>query len=285
MRSIDNCMTLAATLNRHHIGTITADDAVPDTITGSDADYAWVGGHRKLYEHQGSIAAIEMGARVYVPALGRFMSVDPIEGGVTNAYDYPADPINKVDLTGTIGVLVILGIVAVIALVLLMPSSVAGPPPAQPTRKSAKERIAPQSTSGPSNPTAPKVPSKPRGKTASPQPGSFDGNARGCYVGCLELGGLYKNNEILGSIGLGVGAEVGLSAGAGYGHNKSPGLSVGAQCTAALGPIGVYAGAGFGLTDGALRWSPSGYGEIGYAPGAQLGCSANVAWTWSIAKW
>jgi RHS repeat-associated protein len=81
-------------------GTV-SKDGIPDNSPG-EADYGWLGQHLRLYEHTGVLSLVEMGGRIYSPLLGRFLQVDPVEGGSANDYDYVnGDPINAQDLEGT----------------------------------------------------------------------------------------------------------------------------------------------------------------------------------------
>ncbi|MCP1428673.1 hypothetical protein [Microbacterium foliorum] len=89
------------------VGTAASDDT--GQVGGNSL---WHQGALKPAESVGSTLVVEMGARLYVPALGRFLQVDPIEGGVDNDYVWPPDPIGSADLTGEFDWLLALDIVS-----------------------------------------------------------------------------------------------------------------------------------------------------------------------------
>ncbi|MHC3473272.1 DNRLRE domain-containing protein [Streptomyces sp. 7R007] len=62
------------------------------------AAYGWLGAHQRSSDTLSG--AVLMGVRLYSPATGRFLSQDPVYGGNSDAYTYPSDPVNDLDLTG-----------------------------------------------------------------------------------------------------------------------------------------------------------------------------------------
>lgn len=84
-------------------GTPLNTTASPDNTTAGQTN-SWVGQHQKMTDSDMALKPIQMGARIYLPGIGRFASVDSVEGGVENNYVYPPDPVNDFDLTGQFNV-------------------------------------------------------------------------------------------------------------------------------------------------------------------------------------
>ncbi len=93
-------------LNSHGMSWTEPDPTDPPDNSANNLDYGWHGQAQRPLEHAtGLLPMIEMGARQYNPRLGRFIEVDPVEGGSANDYDYcDGDPLNCNDLNGQFGV-------------------------------------------------------------------------------------------------------------------------------------------------------------------------------------
>lgn len=69
-------------------------------VSGVAPRTGWLGAADRSTELASGVIA--MGARTYVPQLGRFLQPEPLSGSGPNAYDYALqDPINGIDLAGT----------------------------------------------------------------------------------------------------------------------------------------------------------------------------------------
>ncbi|MBI1379243.1 MAG: hypothetical protein GC157_17455 [Frankiales bacterium] len=93
---------IVATSSTTAAGSFTSSINLPDEygMGVTDVRYGWLGGELRSTDALGRL--IIMGSRVYDPATGMFLSLDPIFGGNATGYSYPADPVNSFDLSGLI---------------------------------------------------------------------------------------------------------------------------------------------------------------------------------------
>ncbi|WP_042437416.1 RHS repeat-associated core domain-containing protein [Streptacidiphilus albus] len=80
-------------------GAQSADEYGNPTIGTPTSRYGWLGAKQRSAETPTGL--VLMGVRLYNPATGRFLSVDPVPGGSDNGYEYGGgDPVNHFDLDG-----------------------------------------------------------------------------------------------------------------------------------------------------------------------------------------
>ena len=96
----DVVATMDTTTGANTFASTTAYDeygAVLSSQTSPRPSLGWLGAQQRYITNTGLFL---MGVRLYNPATGRFLQVDPVPGGSPSAYAYPTDPILMFDLTG-----------------------------------------------------------------------------------------------------------------------------------------------------------------------------------------
>lgn len=72
-------------------------------LNATDSTMGWAADPARKQDNGYTTSFVQMGARVYIPSLGRFLQVDPVDGGTLNGYVYVSDPINSSDYNGQWG--------------------------------------------------------------------------------------------------------------------------------------------------------------------------------------
>lgn len=91
---------VSANVTSTSMSAVSAYDEYGTVVTATaPSPYGWVGSAMRSAANPAGL--IPMGARMYNPATGRFLTTDPVPGGTPNPYTYPPDPVNMYDLAGT----------------------------------------------------------------------------------------------------------------------------------------------------------------------------------------
>lgn len=80
------------------VATFEATEYGTSRDASSEVRYGWLGEELRSGDATGGLML--MGARLYNPAAGTFLSADSITGGNANSYNYPANPVDEWDVDG-----------------------------------------------------------------------------------------------------------------------------------------------------------------------------------------